>query len=134
MLVLAWGERDAIRTLNARNDAIRTGHDAATRERILKAASRLFREDGIAAVGLARIMAEADLTVGAVYTHFKSKEALLRETLRFSLRARHEELVQALRDGNLLSFCAPCARGCIETTLDASLALPAAPGVLRMAV
>jgi AcrR family transcriptional regulator len=31
-----------------------------------------------AAVGLARIMAEADLTVGTFYTHFKSKEALLR--------------------------------------------------------
>lgn len=54
-------------------------HNEATRERILEAASRLFREHGIAAVGLAKIMAEADLTVGTFYTHFKSKEALLRE-------------------------------------------------------
>jgi TetR/AcrR family transcriptional repressor of nem operon len=51
-------------------------HNDATRERILDAASRLFREHGIAAVGLAKIMAEADLTVGTFYTHFKSKEAL----------------------------------------------------------
>ena len=51
-------------------------HNEATRERILEAASRLFREHGIAAVGLAKIMAEADLTVGTFYTHFKSKEAL----------------------------------------------------------
>jgi TetR/AcrR family transcriptional repressor of nem operon len=47
-------------------------HNDATRERILDAASRLFREHGIAAVGLAKIMAEADLTVGTFYTHFES--------------------------------------------------------------
>ena len=46
-------------------------HNAATRERILEAASRLFREHGIAAVGLAKVMAEAGLTVGTFYTHFK---------------------------------------------------------------
>jgi len=50
------------------------GHNEAARERILEAASRLFREHGIAAVGLAKIMAEADLTVGTFYTHFDSKE------------------------------------------------------------
>jgi TetR/AcrR family transcriptional repressor of nem operon len=71
-------------------------HNDATRERILEAASRLFREHGIAAVGLARIMAEAGLTVGTFYTHFKSKEQLLREALLRSLDARHENLEQAL--------------------------------------
>ncbi|MEQ1832501.1 MAG: TetR family transcriptional regulator [Candidatus Eisenbacteria bacterium] len=71
-------------------------HNAATRERILEAASRLFREHGIAAVGLSKIMAAAGLTVGTFYTHFKSKEALLRESLCRSLDARHEELGQAL--------------------------------------
>src|SRR5215216_5396418 len=71
-------------------------HNEATRERILEAASRLFRQHGIAAVGLAKIMAEAGLTVGTFYTHFKSKEALLRETLIRSLDARHEELTQVL--------------------------------------
>jgi len=76
-------------------------HNEAARERILDAASRLFREEGIAAVGLAKIMAEADLTVGTFYTHFKSKEALLRETLLRALQARDEELEQALRGGNL---------------------------------
>ena len=75
-------------------------HNEATRERILEAASRLFREHGIAAVGLARIMAEADLTVGTFYTHFKSKEGLLREALLRSLQARHEELDQVVRGGD----------------------------------
>ena len=76
-------------------------HNEETRERILEAASRLFRERGIDAVGLAKIMADADLTVGTFYTHFESKEALLRETLLRSLRARHEELAQALSGGNV---------------------------------
>jgi len=76
-------------------------HNDATRQRILEAASRLFREHGIAAVGLAKIMAEAGLTVGTFYTHFKSKEALLRESLLRSLDARHEELEQALHGADL---------------------------------
>lgn len=76
-------------------------HNEATRERILDAASRLFRQHGIAAIGLAKIMADADLTVGTFYTHFKSKEALLRETLLRALQARHKELDLALRTGDL---------------------------------
>jgi AcrR family transcriptional regulator len=77
------------------------GHNEATRERILDVASRLFREHGIAAVGLAKIMGEADLTVGTFYTHFKSKEALLRETLLRTLQGRHQALERALRESNL---------------------------------
>src|SRR5205085_10188385 len=75
-------------------------HNEATRERILEAASRLFREHGIAAVGLASIMAEAKLTVGTFYTHFKSKEALVREALLQSLQARNGELEQVLQSGH----------------------------------
>lgn len=69
-------------------------HNDAARTRILDAASRQFQEHGIDGVGLAKIMAEAGLTVGTFYTHFESKEALLREVLRRSLAARHEELAQ----------------------------------------
>jgi TetR/AcrR family transcriptional repressor of nem operon len=76
-------------------------HNEATRQRILESASRLFREHGIAAVGLAKIMADAGLTVGTFYTHFKSKEALLRETLLRSLDARHEQLAQVLQGADL---------------------------------
>jgi len=76
-------------------------HNEATRDRILEVAARLFREHGIAAVGLAKIMAEAGLTVGTFYTHFKSKEALLREALHRSLDARHEKLRQATNDDDI---------------------------------
>src|SRR5687767_5442997 len=76
-------------------------HNEATRELILDAAARLFREQGIEAVGLAKIMAEAGLTVGTFYTHFKSKEALLKQALFRSLQARNVELTQALQSGDL---------------------------------
>jgi len=73
-------------------------HNEKTRDRILEVASRLFREDGIAAVGLAKIMSEAGLTIGTFYTHFKSKEALVREALLRSLDARHEGIEQLLQN------------------------------------
>lgn len=76
-------------------------HKDATRERILLVASRLFREHGVAAVGLAKIMAEAGLTVGAFYSHFESKEALLRAALLRTLDAQREEVVQSLRGSDL---------------------------------
>jgi TetR/AcrR family transcriptional repressor of nem operon len=76
-------------------------HNQETRERILEVASRLFREHGIAAVGLAKVMAEADLTVGTFYTHFKSKEALVKAALLRSLQARNDELAQALTRGDI---------------------------------
>lgn len=76
-------------------------HNEAARERILEAASRLFRKHGIDAVGLAKIMAEAGLTVGTFYTHFQSKEALIREALLRSLDVRHEVLHQAIREADL---------------------------------
>lgn len=76
-------------------------HNDVTRQRILEAASRLFRENGIAAVGLAKIMAEADLTVGTFYTHFQSKEALVREALLRSLDARHQAIEQLLPGADL---------------------------------
>ena len=106
-------------------------HNEATRERILEAASRLFREHGIAAVGLAKIMAEADLTVGTFYTHFKSKEALVREALLRSLDARHEEFAQALHGADVevvvRAYLSPEHRdaagtGCTIATLAAEVA------------
>src|SRR6187399_320120 len=76
-------------------------HNEETRERILEAASRLFRQHGIAAVGLAKIMAEADLTVGTFYTHFKSKEELVQAALHHSLKAWNANIRQVLLAGDL---------------------------------
>ena len=52
------------------------GRRAETRERILTAAGRLFREHGVDGVGVDAVMREAGLTHGGFYAHFKSKGEL----------------------------------------------------------
>lgn len=64
------------------------GHKETTRRQILDVASAQFRESGVAAVGLAGIMSAAGLTNGAFYTHFESKEDLVRAVLLDALGRR----------------------------------------------
>jgi TetR/AcrR family transcriptional repressor of nem operon len=52
-------------------------HKTRTRARILSRAAERFKENGIAATGIAPLMADAGLTNGAFYTHFSSKEDLV---------------------------------------------------------
>ncbi|QOZ51058.1 TetR/AcrR family transcriptional regulator [Bradyrhizobium sp. CCBAU 53338] len=75
------------------------GHKDETRRHILDVASAKFRESGIAAVGLAGIMSEAGLTNGAFYTHFASKEDLVREVLTDALTRREERHEANLENG-----------------------------------
>ena len=48
-----------------------------TRQRLLAEAQRLFRESGYAATSLEQIAEAAEVTKGAIYGHFASKEDLL---------------------------------------------------------
>ena len=68
------------------------GHKDTTRQRIIDVASRQFRENGVAAVGLAGIMSSAGLTNGAFYTHFESKEDLVQAVLCNALSRREQTL------------------------------------------
>ncbi|WP_310630697.1 helix-turn-helix domain-containing protein [Paraburkholderia sp.] len=54
---------------------------AINRQKILEAASRLFRERGYDAVTVAEVMSAAGLTHGGFYGYFKSKDDLIAETL-----------------------------------------------------
>jgi TetR/AcrR family transcriptional repressor of nem operon len=60
----------------------------ATRQRILQAAGRRFKEDGIDGAGVAAVMSDAGLTNGAFYAHFASKEDLVANVLADQLRAQ----------------------------------------------
>lgn len=68
------------------------GHKDATRQHIIDVASRQFRGQGVAAVGLAGIMTDAGLTNGAFYTHFDSKEDLVQAVLAKALDRREDRL------------------------------------------
>ena len=47
------------------------------RERLLRVASELFYRDGISAVGVDRILSEAEVTRATLYRHFAGKEGLV---------------------------------------------------------
>src|SRR5207244_11765596 len=74
--------------------AMRYGKDQkqATRRRILEAAGRRFKQDGIDGAGVAAVMSDAGLTNGAFYAHFASKEDLVANVLADQLRAQRPSL------------------------------------------
>jgi TetR/AcrR family transcriptional repressor of nem operon len=75
------------------------GHKDATRAHIIDIASAQFREGGVAAVGIAGIMAGAGLTNGAFYNHFESKEDLVEAVLVNALGGRKVGLRANLEAG-----------------------------------
>jgi TetR/AcrR family transcriptional regulator, transcriptional repressor for nem operon len=65
-------------------------HKAATRRRIVEAAGRRFKRDGIDGSGIATLMADAGLTNGAFYAHFDSKDDLVATAVADQLREQRE--------------------------------------------
>jgi TetR/AcrR family transcriptional regulator, transcriptional repressor for nem operon len=65
---------------------------AETRKRIVGAAARKFREQGIVATGLADLMKAAGLTHGGFYKHFASKDQLVAEATAAALDTVLEEM------------------------------------------
>lgn len=98
---------------------------SAARERLLATASRLFYAEGIRAVGIDRVMAEADVARGTFYRHFDGKDDLVRRYLESTdqgIRARVDQaaaatgggagLLEALAHGIGQDLCGPGFRGC----------------------
>jgi TetR/AcrR family transcriptional regulator, transcriptional repressor for nem operon len=92
-VTLLWPDWTGANCVRSEKPSMRyeKGHKETTRRHILDVASAQFRENGVAAVGLAGIMAEAGLTNGAFYTHFESKEDLVRAVLLDALTRREEK-------------------------------------------
>ncbi|KLK92381.1 hypothetical protein AA309_15535 [Microvirga vignae] len=57
------------------------GHKEQTHKRVVDVAAARFRANGIEGTGVAGLMADAGLTHGGFYAHFKSKDDLVREAL-----------------------------------------------------
>jgi AcrR family transcriptional regulator len=99
----------------------------ATRQRIVEAAGRRFKEDGIDGAGVAAVMSDAGLTNGAFYGHFTSKEDLVANVLADQLRAqRHtfgaEAPDRAGLEAIIRAYLSPdhrdeCADGCPSAAL-----------------
>src|SRR5258708_3270369 len=75
-----------------------------THAKILKVAARRFRELGLDGIGVADVMKQAGVTVGAFYKHFKSRDELVVEALGTSFKdldaweERAETLAQVLQN------------------------------------
>jgi len=71
------------------------------RDDVVEAASRLFREHGIDGVSVPAVMAEAGLTHGGFYGHFRSKEALAAEACAKAFEEKRGEYDAIIaRNGN----------------------------------
>lgn len=69
-----------------------------TRERILFVATDLFYTYGFNAVGLDRILLEADLTKTTFYNHFESKDELVVETIRLRDQWERDAFSRAIQE------------------------------------
>lgn len=98
------------------------------RRRILDTAARLFRENGIHAVGVDAVMKGAGLTHGGFYGHFKSKSDLVEQALAHAMEKslKTEALTPSLEDF-ARTYLSPAHRdqaadGCAVAALGPELA------------
>lgn len=77
-LTVAWRETGA--TAKAHSKAMQT------RDVILAAAAKLFRDEGYSATTLRQIATLASIEAGSIYYHFPSKEVILCEVLQIGVR------------------------------------------------
>ncbi|MEU6409245.1 TetR/AcrR family transcriptional regulator [Microbispora sp. NPDC046933] len=115
------------------------GRPSEARSRLLNTAIRLFYAEGIHAVGIDRIVAEAQVTRATLYRHFPGKEdlvlAYLNEVDR-AMRGQAEEAVaaglpadniRALSESIAQSIKSPGFRGCAFLNAAAEYPDPESP-------
>ncbi|KQH80546.1 TetR family transcriptional regulator [Mycobacterium gordonae] len=79
-------------------------HKGETRKRILETAGRRFKRDGIDGSGIAAIMSDAQLTNGAFYAHFKSKDDLVANVVAEQMRGWQANLPSSPDRAGLEAF------------------------------
>src|ERR1700716_2464702 len=77
---------------------------AKTHERIVKLASKRFRKDGLAGVGISDLMKEAGLTVGGFYKHFDSRDDLVAEAVSSAFGGWKRRVDAAASGGPAVSY------------------------------
>jgi AcrR family transcriptional regulator len=80
--------------------SLQDGHREATRKRLLDAAAVLFIERGFEGARVDAILAEANLSKGAFYWHFESKEDLFSELLRERIEQPLDEMIELLNSAS----------------------------------
>src|SRR6266404_4944586 len=75
-----------------------------THKRIVQIASKRFREEGLAGIGIADLMKEAGLTVGGFYKHFDSRDELVAEAVSSAFGTWKRQMDAAASGGPPLSY------------------------------
>src|SRR5437867_12849041 len=98
MTVLTWWGLSR----RAEERVVRYGkeHKLETRRRIVEAAGRRLKRDGIDGSGVATLMKDAGLTNGAFYTHFESKDSLVAIAITDQLHTLHANIVAQAEPGS----------------------------------
>src|ERR1700733_4646451 len=114
--------RRSVRAGTIRAQARRAEHAADTREALVAAARRLFARDGFDGTGTEQIVAEARVTRGALYHHFRDKADIFRAAMAEAaadvatrlideqLAAEAESPMAEIRDG-VSAFLDVCGGG-----------------------
>ena len=106
------------------------GHKEATRRRILETAVSRFKKDGIESVGVADLMAEAGLTHGGFYSHFASKEDLVKAVLEEAACHSAKNFARRIEEGGLEAWIRAYlrpehrdnpGRGCVAAALGSEV-------------
>lgn len=114
----------------------------SARDRIMKAASDLFYQEGVQSVGIDRIIAESGVAKMSLYNHFKSKDALIaawlqqrdanwREWFQNTVEQQATEPAErllAMFDALEAWFSQPDFRGCAFINSSVELVDPEHPG------
>jgi len=107
------------------------GHKETTRRRIVETAAARFRKDGIEGVGVADLMAEAGLTHGGFYSHFSSKEELVKAAMEEAAGHSVQNFNRRIEEGGLEAWIRGYMRtghrdhpekGCVVAALASELA------------
>jgi TetR/AcrR family transcriptional regulator, transcriptional repressor for nem operon len=77
---------------------------AKTHGRIVKLASKRFREEGLAGIGIAELMKGAGLTVGGFYKHFDSRDDLVAEAVNAAFGGWKRRVEAAKSSGLPMSY------------------------------
>ena len=114
----------------------------SARDRIMKAASDLFYQEGVQSVGIDRIIAESGVAKMSLYNHFKSKDALIaawlqqrdenwRQWFQSTVEKQSKnpaERLLAMFDALEEWFSQPDFRGCAFINSSVELVDPEHPG------
>ena len=73
--------------------------EEATRQAILKAARDVFVEKGFHAASIDDVVAASGLSVGAIYTYFKSKDELIQASVLAANKAESDMVLASARSG-----------------------------------